>query len=109
MANSVKNKLAEELERIKIKLGLSLDLRVVWMPDDDSGLSGEIKGKDILIYEREEDKALETLRHEIVDYCVSQAVEPYREVTNKLIKIINEDAYQRKEKIVEALTRLLIE
>jgi len=29
---------------------------------------------------------------------------PYREVTNKLIMLINEEAYRRKEKLVKALS-----
>lgn len=103
----VQTKLEEELKRIQGKLRLGLALRVVWMPNADGGLSGEVKGKDILIYEENEGKALDTLCHEILDYCISQAIEPYKEVTNWLIKMINEDAYKRKEKVVEALTRLI--
>ena len=99
--------LVKELEKIQQKLGLGLDLRVVWMPDFDVSLSGEVKGKDIFIYEKQEDRALNTLRHEVLDYYISQAIEPYKEVTNKLIKMINEDAYKRKEKVVEALTRIM--
>jgi len=103
----VQTKLEEQLERLQGKLGLGLALRVVWMPNADSDLSGEVKGNDILIYEENEGKALDTLRHEILDYCISQAIEPYKEVTNRLIRMINEDAYKRKEKVVEALTRLV--
>lgn len=47
--------------------------------------------------------------HEFLDYCLSQAIEPYKEVTNRLISLINEDVYRRKERIVEALAKLLIE
>jgi hypothetical protein len=32
---------------------------------------------------------------------------PYKEVTNKLISQINEDAYRRKERLVEALNKIL--
>jgi len=103
----VQTKLEEELERIQGKLRLGLALRVVWMPNGDSGLSGEVKGRDICVYEENEGKALDTLCHEILDFCISQAIEPYKEVTNRLIKMINEDAYKRKEKVVEALTRLI--
>ena len=87
--------LEEELARLKVRVALVGHLRVVWMPNANNALSGEVKGNAIFIYERDEEKALETLRHEIVDYCVSQAVDPYREVTNRLIKMINEDAYKR--------------
>lgn len=103
----VQTKLESQLERIQEKLRLGISLKVVWMPNADSDLAGEVKGNDILIYEENEGKALDILRHEILDYCISQAIEPYKEVTNRLIKVINEDAYKRKEKVVEALTRLL--
>lgn len=53
------------------------------------------------------DTALGTLKHEFIDYAISQLTEPYKEVTNKLISFINEDAYRRKEKVVEARTRLI--
>ena len=70
---------------------------------------GGVRGKDILIYEESEDKALDTLRHEFLDYYISQAIEPYKEVTNWLIKMINGGAYKRKERVIEALAKLLIE
>jgi len=40
---------------------------------------------------------------------VSQAIDPYRRVINTLIKLLNDDAYKRKEQIVEALSILLFE
>jgi len=66
-----------------------------------------VRGKVVFIYERDCEETVKTLRHELIDYLVSQAIEPYREVTNRLIKMINEDAYKRKEKVVEALSRLI--
>jgi len=50
---------------------------------------------------------LEILRHEFLDYEISRIIEPYREVTNKLISLINEDAYRRKERLIEALVKLI--
>lgn len=99
--------LEAELERLKRLTGLGLGLEVVWAPGADKALLGEVKGKDIYIYEECMERALETLRHEFLDYCISRAIEPYKEVTNRLISMINRDAYRRKEEIVEALTKLL--
>ena len=39
----------------------------------------------------------------------SQAIDLYRRVTNILIKLLNENAYKRKEQIVEALRKLMFE
>lgn len=103
----IQMRLQDELERIDRILKLGLNLKVVWVPSVEKGLSGEVKGRTILIYEGNEGEVLNVLRHEILDYCVSQPIEPYKEITNMLIKMLNKYAYKRKEKIVEALTRLI--
>ena len=105
-------RLHNELSRLKRVLGMDEDLRLEWTPRRElskSGkeLSGEVKGNVVFIYDEDYCEALKTLRHELIDYCVSQAIEPYKEVTNRLIKMINDEAYKRKEKVVEALTRLI--
>ena len=99
--------LEEELEKLKRKLQMGYELKVLWSPDDYSNLSGEVRGDKIFIYERDENKALETLRHEFLDYAISQIIEPYRQVANKLIKLINEEAYKKKERLVESLKNLI--
>jgi hypothetical protein len=106
---SLQNILEEELERLKRLLKMGYELKVVWLPNNDSNLSGEVKGETIYVYEEDHEKALETLRHEFLDYAISQVIEPYRQVTNKLIVLINEEAYKRKEKLTEALNFILKE
>ena len=103
----IQDVLEKELELLKVKLALNENLSVKWMPDPTKSLSGEVKDKTICIYEFDANDAVKVLKHEVLDYYVSQAIEPYRKVTNRLIKMINEDAYKRKEKIVEVLTRLI--
>ncbi len=98
--------LQEELENLKNISGLGSDLSLVWAPDPGKALSGEVKGSTVYIYDEIEMQALDTLRHEFFDYCVSQAIQPYRQVTNTLIKLLNENAYKRKEEIVEGLRKL---
>ena len=106
-AKDLQDVLEEELERLKRKLFLGYELKVVWIPDGSEKLSGEVKGDTIFIYERNEGDAFETLRHEFLDYVVSKVIEPYKEVTNKLIVLINEDAYRRKEKLIEKLKGII--
>ena len=97
-----------ELERLKKITGLGLELKVIAKPGHEPTLSGEVKYNTIYIYERAGgDEAVETLRHEFLDYCISQAIQPYKQVTNHLIRILNDDAYRKKESIVEALVKLL--
>ena len=101
--------LKAELERLKRLTGLGLDLDLVWLPSADKSLLGEVKDKVIFIYEVNEQNVIDVLRHEFLDYCVSKAVDPYKKVTNNLIRMINDDAYREKERVVEALKRLLFE
>jgi len=107
--SNVQKSLNEELERLKRIMGLNQGLTVIWRPGASEVLSGEVKGQRVFIYEPDESEALSALRHELIDYLVSQAIDPYKEVTNALIKTINEDAYRAKESVVRALTRLCAE
>ncbi|MEM2027590.1 MAG: hypothetical protein QXO15_04770 [Nitrososphaerota archaeon] len=97
----------KRLERLKHLLKMGYELKVVWLPDNDSNLSGEVKGETIFIYEEDFEKALETLKHEFIDYAISKVIESYRDVTNKLLMLINEETYRRKERVIESLSKLL--
>ncbi len=69
-------------------------LRVVWVPDYQGRLAGEVKGKRIYIYEVDANEAVITLRHEVVDYLICKAIEPYKEMTNALMRLVNQKAYR---------------
>ena len=98
--------LRAELEDLKRITGLGSGLSLIWAPDSLNPLSGEVKSSTMYIYDIIERKALDTLHHEFLDYCVSEAIQPYREVANILMKLLNEYAYKRKEEIVEGLRKL---
>ena len=66
-----------------------------------------MKGRTIYIYSKDELIASQTLKHEVVDFLVSQTIEPYKEFANGLIILLNKQAYLRKEEMVERLTLLL--
>jgi len=109
--NSVlKSRLEEELERLKGLFGLGLELRVVWMPGglkrsvDGNLLSGEVRGNVIIIYDSELEAALETLKHEFLDYVISHEIEePYKELINRLIDGFEAVMYRRKERLIDRL------
>ena len=42
-----------------------------------------------------------------MDYLVSRSAEPYQKIANLLIKAMNDEAYARKEKLVEVLAALI--
>jgi hypothetical protein len=99
--HNLQKKLDKELGRLKRIMEMSYELKVKWLPGSSEKLSGEVKGGIIYIYETDEEEAIKTLKHEFLDYAISQILIPYKEVTNKLILQINEDAYRRKERLVE--------
>jgi len=99
-------RLQKELESLKRKLGLGHELTVKWLPNRDKKLYGEVKENCIYVYAETEEEAIKTVRHEFFDYAISQVLQPYKEVANKLIQFINEEVYKRKEKLVEALSQL---
>ena len=103
---SFEPRLREELDNLKQTSGLGLTLSLIWAPDPRKPLSGEVKGSTIYVYDESEKTALDTLRHEFFDYCISKAIQPYRHVTNTLIKLLNENAYKQKEDVVEGLRKI---
>jgi len=105
-SKNVQAELEKELKSLTEKLGIN-GLRVLWSPDETSRVSGDVRGKVIFIFEPSPEKAREVLRHETLDYMVSQAIEPYKDVTNALIKLLNDKAYARKEEVIEKLSRSL--
>jgi len=101
--------LEQELKVLKQEFSLNCELNVVLAPRDDSNLLGEVKGKTIYIYTSDQKEAVETLRHEFLDYMISRVAEPYKEMVNKLVSLINEQAYQTKEIIVDSILRLIFD
>jgi hypothetical protein len=105
---AVQNKLEEELQRILTRLGLNLDLRVVWTPDPPNSLSGEVRGNIIYIYEVDEEKAIQALKHEVLDLLItSRIVKPLVDLINILIKAREAEIYKEKEEIIETLSKII--
>jgi hypothetical protein len=101
------DKLLAELELLKRKLNLGHELTLKWLPGEKEEICGEVKGDCIYVYEEDEQNARETLKHEFLDYLISKAIEPYQKIANKLIGLMNDEAYSRKEKLVEVLSGLI--
>lgn len=110
----VTKKLEDELKRLKNLFGMGYKLTVVWIPGGSSLLSGEVQDNVIFIYDEELGKALCTLRHEFTDFLVCRAIEPYIEVTalykamiSGFLDKLGEDAYLKKERVIEAISQIL--
>jgi len=100
--------LERELEGLEAKLGLGLELKVVWAPDPSNHLSGEVKNGVVYVYEEDLEEAVRTLKHELIDYVLtSKLIQPLVSLVNLLIKAKEVEIYKEKEKIVEALSKIL--
>ena len=105
--SQVEVRLQEEFKAMMAKLGVQ-NLKLVWVPDLGKGLSGEVRNNVVYIYEKDEVEAIETLKHELIDYLVtSKIVKPLVDLVNLLIKSRESDVYREKETIVEVLSKML--
>ncbi|MEM2537502.1 MAG: hypothetical protein QXK29_05110 [Candidatus Bathyarchaeia archaeon] len=106
--NELQTVLEKELQRLAEKLGLNLDLKVVWVPNKTACLSGEVKDGSIYIYEADGEKAVQTLKHELIDYLItSRIVKPLVNLLNILIKAREAEIYKEKEKLVEIFSKII--
>jgi len=106
--NDTEFKLSKEFERVKRLLEITGLTGVVWQPTRSGNLSGEVKNDVVYIYEADEEKALQTLRHELMDYQISsKIIRPLIDIINSLIKLREAEIYKEKEKIIEHLSKLL--
>lgn len=107
MKHSAEARLNEELKRLQGLMNQGHDLRVIWAPKQVSNLDGEVRGNTIHVYSQSLEDALKTLRHEFLDFVMSKIIEPYKQVANSLIALMNKQAYSEKEKFIEKLAELL--
>jgi len=105
--------LASELERLKGLLNLGHELEVKWIPSQKYShgrqISGEVLNGTIFVYEEDKAKAIATMYHEYLDYLTSELIIPYQELINLLISLFEDQAYRRKEKLVERLCNIIFE
>ncbi len=101
-------RLGRELDRLLQRLGLADQLQVKWLPDGKADLSGEVVGSTVYVYEKEPSQALDTLRHEVVEYLlVKHHEEDYVTMINALVDVFNQVMMKRREQLVDRLSRIL--
>jgi hypothetical protein len=102
-AGETLQRLETELVHLKQRFQMGHELKLEWSPNDGPR-SGEVIGTTIRIYDADQEKALDTLRHEFIEYLLTRdLVAPYKRLINKLISLFEEEMYDRKEKLVERL------
>ena len=109
---SMQKRLNDELERLKQELGIGHEVRVEWSSGvaryhNGRRLLEEVKGNTIFIYSKNHDEVLDLLRHGFAEWLLNQHARPYLQLINNLITIFEQLQYERKERIIEALTKLM--
>jgi len=80
----------------------------VWSPEE-SPKRGKVIPRErlIIIYDKDPSRAWETFQHELVELRLRRVLRPYRELTNKLIEVVENIAYIEKETFINDLPELL--
>jgi hypothetical protein len=107
-------KLVEELRRLQRLLNHGHDLEVKWIPKvkriEKNGkyrVRGEIIGKTIYIYDEDEEEAIKTLRHEMIEHLLYTYEKSYVEFINCLIRFFNENQREKREELVEKISKII--
>lgn len=83
----------------------------IWNPDPSQKARGKVLPdfKTILIFDENEDDALETLVHESVEIIMKPVFFQYRTMVNQLIEALEKIVYAEKERAIERLTPVILE
>jgi hypothetical protein len=86
---------------------LSINLLVLWKPDESKSVHGEIKGNVIFLYDSEKDEVWSTFTHEVTEYKLQAVTRPYRILVNNLIEAFEKSIYAEKEQFIEFLPKMI--
>ena len=96
---STLRRLERELDRLKARFGLAGNLKVVWKPEANSDIQGCVKGSTIYVFNDEEEKAISTLKHEFIEYVLTE------EFLNP--RIFQAKAHRRSDALVDIIASLI--
>ncbi len=93
------------MQRILDRLGIPLV--VVWTPNPDKSVHGEIRENVLCVYDEHPDDVWATFMHEVIEFKLKRITRVYRSMINSLIEGYEKLAYQEKEEFIEFIPRLL--
>jgi len=104
--------LEKELQRLKQRTSIGYEVTEKWLPGEikyhnGRQLAEEVVRDTIFIYTESPQKAIELVSHGFAEWMLNQHTKPYRQLINKLITLFEEQQYEKKEKIIEILTKLM--
>jgi len=104
----VDDELRREVDRLSRLLGLIEELKVKWIPGGRAGVSGEVVGSTVYLYSKDLSGALETLKHEVIEYfLVKHHEEDYITMINALVEVFNRVMRRRREDVVDRLSKII--
>jgi hypothetical protein len=112
-SDDIKRQLDSELKMLQNKVSTGYEVTVEWQPGaTEFGAGGKklaeiVRGDTIFIFSGNLDEAISLVRHGFLEWILNQHTRPYLRLINKLITLQEEQQYERKEKIIEALLKLL--
>jgi hypothetical protein len=86
---------------------LGIPLSVVWTPENNRSIHGEIRQGTIYIYDHQESEAFATFTHEVIEFKLREVTKVYRVLINNLIDGYEKLAYQQKEDFIEFIPKLI--
>jgi hypothetical protein len=103
--NQMHSQIKEQMQEVLDHLGISLT--IVWMPNSNKPIHGEIKQNTMYIYDEHQSDALTTFMHEVVEYKLKELTRVYRVLVNCLIEGYDKLSYQEKEKFIDFIPKLI--
>jgi hypothetical protein len=88
---------------------LGIPLIVVWTPNPNKSVHGEIKENVLCIYDEQPNDVSATFMHEVIEFKLKKVTRVYRSMINSLIEGYEKLAYQEKEEFIEYVQRILTE
>ena len=111
--SSIDKKLKEELKSLQNKFNKGHELTLKYLPnkirysENNKPLAGEVVNDIIIIYEAKEEKAIQTLYHEFIEYLIIPLLKDSFYIISYQNKIITQLLLNKKEDIVEQLSHSL--
>jgi len=104
--------MTSELERLQRLSKTGYEVTVEWHPGeakykDEKRLAEEVVGNTVNVYCEDPQEALRLVQHGFIEWLLNHYTKPYRQLTNALIRLFEEQQYERKERAIEALLNLL--
>jgi len=111
--NPIYKELKKELHRLQRRANMGYEVTLKWLPGTVKYHNGKklaelVVGDTILVFKEDPEEALELVRHGFAEWMLNQNTKRYRLLINKLIEVFEQIQYEEKEKLIDAMTRLLI-